>query len=253
MARERHLRSAPIIEAVVDFRAALPSGFNPETLRSISDRLSGKYPKIAESKRFATKLEWTQRGPSQQTEDLGVQGILAKTQDELTWAQFRIDGFTLNRLKPYTSWEEIRPEALRLWEVYVNLTRPIGVARVALRYINRMDLPAVGHLEDYVVTGPTLPLGVPSEISYFATRTVLDDLERRISANVVQEFGPNAEPPSAAKGVPGYAMLLDIDAFKTGDFTPGETNFKDILDDLHAYKNGIFFGSLTDPFVETFE
>ncbi len=42
----------------------------------------------------------------------------SKTPDRLNVAQFRRDGFTFNRLRPYTKWEEIRPEALRLWQLY---------------------------------------------------------------------------------------------------------------------------------------
>jgi len=40
-------------------------------------------------------------------QDLGLRGFFFKDSQEKTIAQFRVDGFTLNRLQPYTSWEEL--------------------------------------------------------------------------------------------------------------------------------------------------
>ncbi len=254
MAKQRHLRNAPIVEAVVDFRVVLPPDFNPERLREAREHLSREYPKMTEIKRFAAKLEFTAGGASQSAEDLGIQGVLAKTDDEKTQVQFRVDGFTLNRVKPYTSWKEIGPEALRLWNAYSSLTNPQGVTRVALRYINHMAIPASSdRVEDFILTGPRIPEGIPKELSGFATRAAFEDAKRGLAANVLQMFGPDTEIPGPTGQPPGYALLLDIDAYKTGDLATGEKGFDAILSDLHSYKNEIFFGSLTDAFAETFE
>ncbi len=64
------------------------------------------------------------------------------SEDEVKLVQFRLDGFTFNRSKPYTSWEQVFPEAFGLWKEYVSLAAPEFVNRIAVRYINRLDLPS---------------------------------------------------------------------------------------------------------------
>ena len=42
---------------------------------------------------------------------------------------FRADGFTYNRLQPYTSWDAVLPEALGLWELFVQTVVPVSITR----------------------------------------------------------------------------------------------------------------------------
>lgn len=57
-------------------------------------------------------------------QDQGFLGLFLKAADELTIAQFRPDGFTVNRLRPYTGWSAILPEVLELWDIYVRVAKP---------------------------------------------------------------------------------------------------------------------------------
>jgi len=248
MARIRHLQNAPITEAIVDFRVSLPRDFRPDRLREARERLAPDYPQTVERKGMEARLEFAGGQPKEtRTRDLGFQGIWLKTEDQKTVAQFRVDGFTFNRLKPYTRWEQILPEALRLWSVYVELANPQSVTRIALRYINHMNLPSPGaELDDYIVTSPRLPPSVPQIRSSFATRLVLEYPERRMTANVIQVLEVGVETPAPS-------LLFDIDVYRTGHFEVSETTMKEILGDLRGYKNEIFFGSLTERFVEAFE
>lgn len=188
-------------------------------------------------------------GTSTQTRDLGFQGLWLKSEDEKTVAQFRVDGFTFNRLKPYTSWEEICPEAMRLWRIYVDITQPRSVMRLAVRYINRLPLPAGAsgiELEDYIITAPRAPQSVPDVISTFAMRTVLAHPERRLGANVAQILEANPQDPSRA------VLLFDINVYRIGELQVDDEVLQDVLADLRLYKNQIFFGSLTENFIESF-
>lgn len=248
MARIRHLQNAPITEAIVDFRVSLPRDFRPDRLREARERLARDYPQTVERKGMEARFEFAGGQPKEtRTRDLGFQGIWLKTEDQRTVAQFRVDGFTFNRLKPYTRWEQILPEALRLWSVYVELANPQSVTRVALRYINHMNLPSPGaELDDYIVTSPRLPPSVPQILSAFATRVVLEHPERRMTANVMQVLEVGVETPAPS-------LLFDIDVYRTGDFQVTATAMEEILSDLRVYKNEIFFRSLTERFVEGFE
>jgi len=248
MARIRHLRNAPITEAIVDFRASLPGDLRPDRLREAKDRLAQRYPEAVERKGLETRLEIAAGRPTErQTRDLGFLGIWLKTEDQKSIAQFRVDGFTFNRLRPYTSWEDIFPEAMRLWAIYLEIASPESVTRVALRYINHMPLPSPGgELSGYIVTGPRWPLSAQEILSSFATKVVLEYPQRNMKANVIQtlEIGVKPSEPS---------LLFDIDVYRSGDLEASPTALQPIFDELRRYKNEIFFGSLTDRFLEEFE
>lgn len=57
MARIRHLRNAPIAEAIVDFRVSFPGDFRPVRLREAKGRLAQRYPEALERKGLETRLE----------------------------------------------------------------------------------------------------------------------------------------------------------------------------------------------------
>ncbi len=236
MAKARHLRNAPITEAIVDFRVSVPPDSRRDRLREAIDLLKVEYPRTEEPKRYEAR-----------TRDLGFQGIWLRTEDQKTVAQFRVDGFTFNRLKPYTRWEQIIPEAMRLWGIYVELANPQSITRLALRYINHMTFPRPEpRLEEYIVTCPQLPPTVPKILSSFSTRLVLEHPQRRMRANVIQalEVGVKTASPS---------LLFDIDVHRAGDLEINAGVIEEIFGDLRTYKNDIFFGSLTERFVEVFE
>src|SRR5438552_19016624 len=116
MAGIRHLSRAPITEALFDFRVTLGQEFQTELFLTIRDRFRDTYPMLDEIRAFEARFEFKggEAVPGQANVS-GLQGYLFKSADGKNVAQFRRDGFTLNRLPEYTSWEELCPEALRLW------------------------------------------------------------------------------------------------------------------------------------------
>ena len=89
-------------------------------------------------------------------------------------AQFRLDGFTLSRMEPYTVGEDLRSEAARLWEIYNKVANVSTVTRVAARYINLMRVPMddLKEFGDYLVCPPEVPEALPQGVSSFLTRIV---------------------------------------------------------------------------------
>lgn len=247
MATVRHLRNAPITEAIVDFRVSLPSDFDPPSLLAARELLRTDYPHAEERQGFEAFFEFTGLKPAAgATKNLGLQGLWLKSRDERTIGQFRVDGFTFNRLRPYTSWEEILLEAMRLWRVYRDIVRPDSVTRLALRYINNLKLSGPGiDLDAYMLTAPKLPRAVPQIVSAFASRVVLEDPERSLMANVAQILETDLD-------VTARSLLFDIDVYRVGALDVQDEVLSRTLEDVRAYKNNIFFGSLTEQFVEFF-
>lgn len=245
MAQARHLRNAPITEALIDLRVSRTA--NPMTeasLEVLKTSLQDSYPIIERQSvaQFHIKSGAPQPNPEQR-----FRGFMLKSHDRLSIVQFRIDGFTYNRLRPYPSWEDILPEAIRLWRIYVATVVPEAIARAAVRYINRLDLPASGAgLGAYLAAPPRIPEGYQASMGGFLTRVTLS------ASHGLRAIVTTASEPSF--GTPDTTIILDIDVFSdAAELTPDDARLEPILERLRDLKNRLFFESLTEDAVRVFE
>jgi len=244
MAAIRHLERAPITEALVDFKVTLPGDFPAEKLGAVSDQLKSDYPNREEQNAFEAQFKLGGKGAPGPTpvttRALGLRGYFFKSNDRLNVAQFRRDGFTFNRLAPYTRWEDIRDEALRLWGLYREVAQPERLERVALRYINKLAVPPRGPLETYLsVTPPAIP-GLPSHIGSFLMRLAAFDPETHYLSNVTLALEKDAA--DAIRSL----IILDIEAYTATGLGLSAHELMPILERLHVMKNEIFFGCITE-------
>lgn len=248
MARERYLKNAPIVEAIIDFRVRLPVGFNPEEFSSLRKELSRKYPKIEKGQLITGSIEIKADKPIvkvEPAEDKGIQGYRFTSRDGKEVAQFRIDGFTFSRLHPYTKWEQVLDEAKRLWELYSLKASPQVVERIAVRYINRLDIPLpLRDLEDYLTASPVLPKTLPQKLSQFLIRLVVH--EEDLVAGIIQTLVKSPKPEH-------LGIILDIDVFKENVGGISDENIWPTMDRLRALKNRIFFKLITEETARLFE
>lgn len=247
MATVRHLRQAPITEAIVDFRVLPAADFQPESLLRAPSLVGPDYPTMERREAKQARLNIRGGTAAASVQDLGLLGLWLKTQDQKTVAQFRPNGFTLNRLKPYTSWDQISSEAVRLWSIYVDLTNPQSVTRLALRYINRLNLPGpVADLDLYIVEAPRLPGTTPGTITTFNSHLTLEYPERQMKANVRRALEASVEAI-------GPSLLFDIDVYRPGPIDPRGGILQEALSGLRDYKNRIFFEGVTERLLRDFE
>jgi uncharacterized protein (TIGR04255 family) len=247
MGRRRHLNHAPITEAIIDLRIAPPLSFDETQIQPVVAQLRESYP-IVERKQGAEAQFNFLKGqrPQAVARDLGYQGTFFKTEDERSIAQFRRDGFTFNRLKPYTSWEQIYPEAMRLWKIYAETMNPEYVTRIALRYINHIEIPVPSQIEDYLSAPPAIPQALPQLMSGFLTRVQIDKPDGRLAATITQASEPGAKEGS-------ITVILDIDAFEMTQLGPRDAGVEQSISLLRDFKNDIFFESLTETALSDFE
>lgn len=246
-ARQRHLSHAPITEAVLDFRVLRSPTVSISRLEAATQTLASEYPIRLPMKMLEAKLSIS-KGTQSRMEHNDI-GVLVKSSDEKTQAQFRLDGFTLNRLEPYTSWDQIYPETRKLWRVYSEAAVPTSVVRMATRYINRLRIPLpISDLRDYLVEPPRVPQRLPQAVLGYLTRIVIRDPQLELSATVTQSSEPNPLDPDKA------TILLDIDAFRDVPLRSSEGDEIDrVFNNLHKFKNSIFFNSVTQRASELFE
>lgn len=247
MATITALSRPPITEALVDLRVTLPPSFSADAFRQAKAELASSYPQLEEMRQFETTIELNAgKPPATAYRYQGLLGLKFTTSDGRQVAQFRKDGFTLNRLHPYTSWSELQPEALRLWSVYARLARPNAVRRIALRYINRIDLPLDGDLTQYLEVAPPRFPGGEGLVSDYVMRVTTRDPASGTTSTVAQSL-------QRAPGRPTRMLTADIDVYELRDAATGEATLGPILDRLRNIKNRIFFGMITDKLVAQFQ
>ncbi|MFQ5787653.1 MAG: TIGR04255 family protein [Thermodesulfobacteriota bacterium] len=175
-----------------------------------------------------------------------IYGYRYITSDKKQIVQARLDGFTFSRLKPYIKWNDLRDEAHKLWRLYQEATSPESITRVALRYINNLNIPLpIRDFGDYLTAPPTIPEGLPQGVGSFLTRVVM--LEPSIGANAIitqalEQIAPGRAP-----------IILDIDVFKLQEKGIEEKEAWDTIEKLRHFKNKIFFKSITNRLKEMYQ
>ena len=241
MAAHRHLSRAPITEALLDIRASAQPAFAPEMLLAAKAAFKEEYPRSEEQK--AAQVAFTaQPNLSATATELGLRGVLLRSEDGLEVVQCRVDGFTYNRLKPYTRWEDILPKALAAWMKYAKITTPTAVSRVAVRYINHIPVP--GSRQDAisaVTTGLQLPRDFSESMKSYRFRAHLGHPDGQMNINLVQ-----AIEADITRGT--CSVLLDIDAYRASahGLPLDPAGLATEFENLRNYKNEIFFASLTE-------
>jgi len=240
MATYEHLEKAPITEALIDIRVKLANNFQIENLDSIGTHIADKYPTRKIRKRFETQIQFKQ-GEKPSPEGIErIDGYLFSSNDKKQIVQARFDGFTFSRLKPYQTWKDLRDEARQLWQIYLKISSPELITRVAVRYINNLNIPLpIKDFSDYLTAPPIVPEKLPQGISSFLTRTVIHEGSLGAQAIITQALEQMVRP--------GFApVILDIDVFKeVPDGIEGDVAWE-TLEKLRHFKNDIFFESITE-------
>ncbi|HUY81497.1 MAG TPA: TIGR04255 family protein [Acidobacteriaceae bacterium] len=246
MAKPRlHLANAPIVEALIDFRVLPQAQIAVDELGSMNAEVGMEYSKREQINVFSTRLDFNEGRSPQAVAAHSKVGWLYKSQTQV--AQFRLDGFTFSRLVPYTTWEGVFEEAMRLWKIYVQKAQPVQISRMAVRYINRMKLQGPATLNSYLTAPPELPEPSPQSIRDFLCRILVTDSKRSASAAVIQALEPQFEPSS-------ISLLLDIDAYLDRlTLDPSDPSIPEKFESLRQLKNEIFFACITERTAEIYQ
>lgn len=248
MARYRHLKSAPITEAVVDLRVQSTHKIDAGVVETLTRSLDGRYVlkgpiRIGEINLAGVEPLEVKVG----TQELGLRFHSA---DEKFVAQFQHQGFTLSRLAPYTDWEHLKAEAEHLWPMYVAAAQPERVVQVACRYINNLSLP-MRHGQDFtefLTAAPDVPRALPQDLLSFVQRVVIPYPEIKAITILTQLLEPNAA--AATDKVP---VILDIDVQCRQQYDPRGSEVWECLERLRELKNMAFFESITETAAGLYE
>lgn len=246
---KQHYPHAPITEALIDLRVELPPELAVAALgqmlegdEAMKNAYPGKEALLREEFQFAPGI-----GASSMRQEAGFR---YRSADGKYVCQARVDGFTMSRLAPYENWETFQPEAQRLWTMYRAIANPAKVTRVAVRYINRIEVPLpVKDFSEYFRTFPEVSSDLPQGLAGFFMQLRMDLNEAKSFAIVNQTILEDVKP-----GRDDIApFLLDIDIFRTVELPTEDDEIWRLMDKLAEEKNQVFEASITNKTRELFK
>lgn len=233
----------PIKEAILDLRVNLPEETGLEQLETYHDEIKGKFPKKEKRFIWEGKIEFKKEEiqPAIEAPPSRHDGFFFRSEDSSKVVQGRLDGFTFNKLRPYDNWEAFRSEGRDLWNHFVKIAKPKNVIRLALRYINRIEIPLpLEKFQDYILTFPQVASGIPNKFSNFLVRLEIPNPEIQAKAIVTETM--EAAPPSGEF----FPFIFDIDVIRTAVLDPADPEIWRIMEKLREFKNSIFLNSITE-------
>lgn len=240
-----HLNNAPITEALIDLRVQLPEGFKLSELEAFCGEVHQEYPTKMHRKSWTGLIRVSGGGrPEIENSEPKTDGFVLKSESGLQVVQARMDGFTFSRLQPYETWEKLRDEARRLWALYVRITDPQCVTRIAVRYVNKINLPIEDDFTTYLTTGVQISPELPQAMSGLFLRCEVPFDNPKAQTIITQTLG---EPSGEMDSVP---YVFDIDVYRMGSPCIDLLQLWNEFDELRDVKNQVFFGSITKATVE---
>ncbi len=240
-------QNPPITEALLDIRVNLSKETTLETLLFFQDEIKEHFPNKKERHSGTFQIK-AGAAPEVITSPARADGYMFYAPDNKKIVQVRIDGFTFNKLKPYSNWDIFSREAKYLWEHYVEIAKPINIVRLALRYINKIEIPLpFSDFKEYILTNPEVAPGIPQGLDRFFMQLVIPNAEFQAGA-VVTETIEKIDDKSRV-----LPLIFDIDVSRNIILEPTSKDIWNIMEDLRKFKNQIFMKSLTDKAKELFK
>jgi uncharacterized protein (TIGR04255 family) len=236
----RHYRSAPIVEAILEWRVEGES-IQLERLRTLSTALDGWSDASVSGLRQGL-LEMAPEGDAAGPGDLV--GYAFSRGDGRRNIHASVDRFAFAWLGQYEDWDSLVAEALVAWEAFREIAQPSSVTRIGARFVNVIKVPG-GEIEisDYLRTSVNISPYLPQVLTgYFTSVDIPLDPDRGIGATITSALTP------VDGGYTGLALDLDTYCAASLDLA-GPDSMEDMnhrLSTLRVAKNYVFEASITD-------
>jgi uncharacterized protein (TIGR04255 family) len=232
-----HLANAPITEAILDIRVNGATGDALAATQMFAEAVKADFPEQKPVQVISGLFEMALNQPAKAQSKATTLGQICWNVDKTRAVQARSDGFTINHVRSYGSWEELRGCASKMWPRYVEIVDPKAVVRIALRYINRLEFPPGDDLSSHLQTKLLIAQNLPEQIgeSFLRVDLLFGDDRHALITEATQPGTTDQPRPK---------LLLDIDTYVLRTLAPGAPEIWEELEALHDIKNRCFFESL---------
>lgn len=225
----------PIKEAVFDIQVTGLENITEEDIENLHTLFEASYPQKKKTLNVFGDFEIKQNNEITNNTKTQFRGVIFSNEKNNRQVQFRVDGFTLNFLSPYSDWDKFYNEALLLWEIYFNGLRPKKINRIGLRYINKINIPLpLVSFQEYILNMPPIPKSLPQLYNSFFMQIQVPCDKKEYNVVITETIETLTK-----ELVP---FILDIDIFKEINNNLEFTDFNY----MRSMKNLIFEDFITD-------
>lgn len=246
------LANPPIVEMVLDIDCDLPPGLDLLALESQAIAALPNYPKREKQYFYQQHFQVRPGDPpaGETTLHQGLQALQFFSDDKKQLVQVRAQGYSFNRLAPYSGLDEYLPEIERTWSLYRDLISPLLVRTIRLRYVNRILLP-VGQgsidLDQYFRYGPRLPEVGNLAFSSFFEQHLAEDKQTGNRVRIVLTPEPSEKTDKAP-------VIFDNSVESHKPLAPDDWDgILGRIGELRDLKNRVFQSMLTDTCLQLFQ
>ena len=210
-------------------------------LEKVVRSLESSYPHVNRMETLSVNIDSTGGDDSVVRE---ASGYRLTTEEQIDVVLVKPNGVTVARLAPYPGWPVLMDCAKKVWRKWFGKVPRHPLARLGIRYINRIDVSTKGRstirLDDYLHFHPQSPhIGSAPMQGYVMKITTPTD-HPNWSAIVTSAL---VSPPPL---IDHMSFLLDIDVFRTEDIPQKESKLWVAIDEAREVKNHIFEACITD-------
>jgi len=234
----KHYPRAPITEAVIEIRfgQSVPAA----SVQKAVERFRAYYPHRQQVRGIGLQVNVDAAGAKANiSENPPIERLTSLHQSEI--ALFGSTQFTVAQLAPYTTWDDFFGRFARDWKEWKAIAKWQKIARIGVRYINRIDIPNKGepiptekYLRFSIDTPPEL-----GAVGHFAANAIIElaGLKAQLTIN-------SGSVPSPL--IDHVSFMLDVDIGRKDEPPQNDEALFALLNEIRTAKNVAFEHCLTD-------
>lgn len=228
----------PIVEALIDIQVQ-PKNTSNDLINQLAKQFKDEFPNKETILLKTAQIDVMNEQTNFINHNAGLK-LRSKHKDYVL--QLKSTGITFSILNTYKGWDDLYNRTKKIWKIFLDTMQPHRVTRVAVRYINRIDIPALKFdLEEYF---NVCPKAFDADLSGFFLQVQIPQAEGGLA--IIHQ---TATAPAQA----GYSsILLDLDIFDFLYCQPDDAKLWDRLAILRTQKNNLFEKCITDKTRELF-
>ena len=239
----------PLVEVFCEFffENAVGQEWDWFIVPKLYNKLRGKFPRRKHIRSVGVQFRME---PLRGVQDLDTLGPPTPrhqffSEDSKSLVQVGENLLVVNQLPPYYGWERFEPLVIDCFETYCTLAKPTSVARCALHYIDKVDVPKADFpLEDYFNLYPVLPGSDP--VTNLAMAFEVRGADEGDILAVAFRQHPSANPE-------GTSFLLQFDYVATNPREPSLAVIGHWLQTAHDVASGYFRSTITEKCEKLFQ
>jgi len=238
-------KKPPIVEAICEFRFSKETQWDPTIPGSVYEKVKDQFPHKESRLDPQVIMKTEETGFNQNP--VASQRVLMLSGDRSSLIQVGPHLLSINQLKPYAGWEHFRPKIKRAYETLGGITEINGIDRMALVYIDRIEIPGKRvKIEDYFKFYPKLGMELPHAHTNFVVGVEFPYNEKRDSCRL--------QLTSAMATVKDHlAVLLTTEYYLVKQKSVSPDMALDWMEDAHTQVRALFKGCITENLEDLFE